>query len=618
MQAREEIRRFAAIVESSNDAIIAESLDGEIQIWNAAAERLFGYTEEEMLGQSAMVLVPKELREELESLYNRLSVGLHVEPFETVRICHDGSKVEVALTLSLIYGDKGEALGISSIAYDITTRKLNERLLQDSEKRMRTFVETVVDGIVSINSEGIIERFNPAAQRMFGYSEKEILGKNVKILMPYHIAEKHDKFIARYMDHRDSKVVGAGHEVEGKRKDDSIFPLELTVNKMELNERVVFAGVLRDITERRKTEQALMESEKRYRDLFENANDLIQMVDVEGRLSYANRAWCQAMEYDRQEILNGNVRLDDFISEESKDHCIESFQKVMQGEKLDRVEAVFRSKSGREIPVEGSITCKYEAGQPFATRGIFRDISERKEIDRMKNEFISIVSHELRTPLTAIKGSLGLLNGGVLGTLPEKASGIVRMALGNTDRLIRLINDILDIEKIESGKQEFFFEPEDIGKLIQSTLDGLQSMAEEAEVCLTCSVQPVVAEVDHDRMVQVITNLVSNAVKFSPKGAEVRVEQQIIDNDRLKVSVHDQGPGIPEEQKHKLFQKFQQLDSSNRRKKGGTGLGLSISKDIVEIHGGHISVESKPGEGSVFYFDIPLRRPKEDDEPNPA
>ena len=382
---------------------------------------------------------------------------------------------------------------------------------------------------------------------------------------------------------------------------------------MELNERVVFAGVLRDITERRKAEQALMESEKRYRDLFENANDLIQMIDVEGRLSYANRAWCRAMEYDRQEILNGNVRLDDFISEESKEHCMESFQKVMQGEKLDRVEAVFRSKSGREIPVEGSITCKYEDGQPFATRGIFRDISERKEIDRMKNEFISIVSHELRTPLTAIKGSLGLLNGGVLGTLPEKATGIVRMALGNTDRLIRLINDILDIEKIEAGKQEFFFEPMDIGKLIQSTLDGLQSMAEEADVCLACSVQPIVAEVDHDRMVQVITNLVSNAVKFSPKGAEVRVEQQILENDRLKVSVHDQGSGIPEEQKHKLFQKFQQLDSSNRRKKGGTGLGLSISKEIVEIHGGHIDVDSRPGEGSVFYFDIPLRRPKEDD-----
>ena len=218
MQAREEIRRFAAIVESSNDAIIAESLDGEIQIWNAAAERLFGYTEEEMLGQSSMVLVPEDLREELSNLYNRLSVGLHVEPFETVRICHDGSKVEVALTLSLIYGDKGEALGVSSIAYDITTRKLNERLLQDSEKRMRTFVETVVDGIVSINSEGIIERFNPAAQRMFGYSEKEIIGKNVKILMPYHIAEEHDKYLARYMDHSNSKVVGAGHEVEENEK----------------------------------------------------------------------------------------------------------------------------------------------------------------------------------------------------------------------------------------------------------------------------------------------------------------------------------------------------------------------------------------------------------------
>ncbi len=610
LQAQEEIHRFAAVVETSNDAIIAESLDGEVQIWNAAAERLFGYTEEEMLGQDAQILVPDELREELSAVHKRLLLGVQIDPFETMRICHDGSRVEIDLTLSLIYGEKGEPLGISSIAHDITRRKLSERLLQDSEKRLRTFIETVVDGIVTISSEGIVESFNPSAQRMFGYAEDEVVGKNVGMLMPSSAAEIHTERIARYLTRRTSDIIGAQTEVIGVRKDGTVFPLELTVNEMELNERLLFAGVLRDVTERREAERALVESEKRYRDLFESANDLIQMVDVNGKLRYANRAWCRALGYEREEILAGDVCLEDILSEESKEHCMDTFCKVMQGERLDRVEAVFVSKSGQEIPVEGSITCKMENGLPFSTRGIFRDISERKEIDRMKNEFISIVSHELRTPLTAIKGSLGLLNGGVLGKLPEKASGIVKVALNNTDRLIRLINDILDLEKIEAGKQEFQFEPIEIDRLVEPTLQGLRPMAEEAGVRLTCSVEPVAVEIDHDRIVQVLTNLVSNAVKFSPKDAAVEVDVHVLDGDRLRISVSDRGPGIPEEERHKLFNKFQQLDSSERPKKDGTGLGLSISKEIVERHNGNIGMESRSGGGCVFFFEIPLKHPR--------
>ena len=232
---------------------------------------------------------------------------------------------------------------------------------------------------------------------------------------------------------------------------------------------------------------------------------------------------------------------------------------------------------------------------------------EWRVIERLKNEFISTVSHELRTPLTSIRGSLGLVEAGVAGALPEQALDLVRIAKNNTERLIRLINDILDLEKMEAGKLELVLRDVDAASLVALSVEGIEGMAREAGVTLSVEAHGGgLVHADGDRLVQVLTNLVSNAIKFSPSGGRVRVRLDRPGPGRVRVSVTDSGDGIPEALRGKLFEKFSQLDGSDRRAKGGTGLGLAISKAIVEQHQGAIGVDSTVGAGSTFWFELPL------------
>ncbi len=238
---------------------------------------------------------------------------------------------------------------------------------------------------------------------------------------------------------------------------------------------------------------------------------------------------------------------------------------------------------------------------------IVRDISERKKIERMKNEFVAVVSHELRTPLTSIRGALGLVAGGVAGTIPTSAKAMLEIAHKNSERLVRLINDMLDIEKIESGKMQFDLQPLHIQPLIERAVADNQAYAQQLGVVLEV-VPPVLnSEVlgDSDRLLQVMANLLSNAAKFSPHGGVVQVAAAR-HGQNVRIAVIDQGEGIPEAFQGQIFQKFAQADSSDTGHKGGTGLGLSISKAIVECCGGSIGFTSSPGGGTTFYVDLPI------------
>lgn len=234
------------------------------------------------------------------------------------------------------------------------------------------------------------------------------------------------------------------------------------------------------------------------------------------------------------------------------------------------------------------------------------DLTQRREVEKLKDEFVSTVSHELRTPLTSIRGALGLLEGGVTGLLSEEALGMVQIARVNADRLIRLINDLLDLEKIEAGKLELKTMTLSAAQLVTSTLDGLRAAAQAVGVELRAgAVTAQVVQGDEDRLVQVLTNLVSNAIKFSPRNGVIDIRVETIAADRVRFSVTDQGAGIAEAHRARLFSKFHQVDSSASRGKGGTGLGLAISKAIVEQHGGEIGLHSRVGHGSTFWFELP-------------
>ncbi|WP_334187708.1 sensor histidine kinase [Noviherbaspirillum sp.] len=274
-----------------------------------------------------------------------------------------------------------------------------------------------------------------------------------------------------------------------------------------------------------------------------------------------------------------------------------------------RLERTLINRRGEEIPVEMTIGLAGTHETYFFSIFV-EDISERKKIQQMKNEFISTVSHELRTPLTSIRGSLGLLAGGALGACPPQAKKLVDIANANCERLVRMINDILDIEKMESGNMEFDLAPRALRPLVQQAIDATCGYAGQFNVTLMFHDAPagepaVIVNADRDRMIQVVVNLLSNAVKFTPSGqaVEVRVATQ---EGRARLSVIDHGTGIPEEFRPKIFQKFAQADTGNSMHKGGTGLGLSICRSIVEQHGGRIDFITPPGGGTEFFVELPL------------
>jgi PAS domain S-box-containing protein len=346
-------------------------------------------------------------------------------------------------------------------------------------------------------------------------------------------------------------------------------------------------------------DSVLGEREEMFRRLSIAASEGITIV-ADGRILEANSAFARLFGYELAEIV-GRPLLD-IIAPESRDLFTQRI-----GTPSDKpVELRGRLKDGGTFDIE-LVSRGIVYRRRDALGCVVRDITERKEIERLKNEFVSIVSHELRTPLTSIRGSLGLMEGGAVGEMPPKARDLLRIARQNADRLIRLINDILDLEKIESGKIQLQIERLEPREVVESTVAELRGMALLYKVSLEMQVQAADAIAgDRDRVIQVLTNLLSNAIKFSPEGGTVTVELASGSPGFLRCAVRDRGQGIPPEARERLFNRFEQLEPANTRRRGGTGLGLAISRSLVDQQGGRIGVDSTPGQGSTFWFELPL------------
>ncbi|WP_224372257.1 ATP-binding protein [Hyalangium versicolor] len=355
----------------------------------------------------------------------------------------------------------------------------------------------------------------------------------------------------------------------------------------------------------------LRDSEARKTAIFEGSPDGIFTLDAASRILEINPAAERIFRVPRAQALRRDflaMALAASAPPEQQQTVVRALQADVEPGRATRLELSGLRSDGDVFPAELTLIRVTAEGPPRFTVYV-RDITERREVERMKSEFVSTVSHELRTPLTSIRGSLGLMEGGVLGELPTPVLDMVRIARTNTERLIRLINDILDLEKIESGKLELRLQPVEVEELVEATFSGLQGMADAAKVELHAEVHGTgQVRADRDRLIQVLTNLVSNSIKFSPAYSVVKLRAARTQEGQVQLSVVDQGPGIPSEKHARLFGKFQQLDSSDTRSKGGTGLGLAISQAIVEQHGGHIEVHSEIGRGSTFTFAIPAVR----------
>ncbi|MES2068878.1 MAG: ATP-binding protein [Pseudomonadota bacterium] len=355
----------------------------------------------------------------------------------------------------------------------------------------------------------------------------------------------------------------------------------------------------------------ILQEQKRMKLILENSTDAFVMVGPNGQIRDWNAQAERSLGWTREEVL-GKQLLELIIPPAQLDAVVARITHLDDdagGRGVvvhKRVEIDSVHKNGSVIPMEISIASLYDA-DGYAGHVFLRDISERRKVDALKNEFISTVSHELRTPLTSIHGSLGLVLGGVTGDLPDKANQLLNVAHRNSERLIRLINDILDIEKIESGNMSFAFKTCSLPVLIQQALELSAFYGQQygVQFQLEQPVPEVRISVDQDRLIQVMINLLSNAAKFSHAAGKVEIAARLTGR-RVRVTVTDHGCGIPLESHDKIFQKFSQVDGSDRRKKGGTGLGLSICKSIIEQMYGTIGFESALEIGSSFYFELPI------------
>lgn len=391
-------------------------------------------------------------------------------------------KMPIQVTATPIKNAGGVITHAVAAFSDISQLKQQQARIREEETLHRALLDSSIDAIITIDEAGIIMRINPAAEKMFGYSKQELLGSNVKMLVPEPHRCRHDSYIQDFLRTGQSKIIGIGREVEAQCKDGRLIPCDLSITEVKLPDKRFFKGIL-------------------------------------------------------------------------------------------------------------------------------RDISERKRIEQMEKEFIATVSHELRTPLTSINGSLKLLENEAGADMEPLSKELLDIACINCERLILLVNDILDIEKLESGAMKFDLKPERLLNLVDLAVTANQSYAEQHATRIEI-VEGAVDDavlVDRHRFIQVLSNLLSNAAKFSPAGSPVQVMTERAD-DKIRVTVIDRGPGIPETFKDQIFNKFAQAEQAANAGKAGTGLGLCIAKGMIERMAGRIAYDSEPGQGSRFFIELPVYR----------
>ncbi len=371
---------------------------------------------------------------------------------------------------------------------------------------------------------------------------------------------------------------------------------------------------LRDSLERRVAEQTadLRRMKRRTEVMLTSVGDGIYVVDLEGRITFSTPSTLAAVGYQPAELADVRAHEllhvePDGVADEEGTHDEASCyitRAITAGEVVSSRADCYRRADGTTFPVEVTASPLVDDEEIIGAVVVFRDVTERREVDRMKDEFLSIVSHELRTPLTSIRGSLGMLSSGAFDGLPAPALRMLNIATRSSDRLIRLINDILDIERIRSGKLPMAPEPVEVALLVETAAREMNGLAASSQVRLSVLACPGRVLADADRVVQTLTNILGNAVKFSPAGAAVSVGTVEKDGE-VVVRVHDEGRGVPSSMLETIFEPFEQVDSSDSRAQGGTGLGLAISRGIVDRHGGRIWAESEPGRGTTVSFTLP-------------
>lgn len=475
-----------------------------------------------------------------------------------------------------------------SLEVEIAERKAAEKALQ----RMAAIVESSNDAILSKDLEGIITSWNPAAERLFGYKAAEVIGQPVTLLFP---ADRQEEF-AQIMERirRGERV--DHYETLRQRKDGTLLNVSVTVSPIKESTGAIIGAsdIIRDIT-------AQKQLESRSRQLFNSNLIGVFVSDFAGTFLEANDAFLDLLGYSREDLQAGTLQRDAITPSEFHFLSQEAMKALQEIGTSGPYEKEYLHKSGKRIPVLVAVS---RIEQTDTCIGFVLDISERKELEQRKDEFISMASHELNTPVTSLKGFLSLLQRRLAAHGDEKELHYLARMDTQVNKLTKLISDLLDISKMQTGHLVYREECFDMDALVKEIVENVQGVAPKHHLLLEGQSHARVFG-DRDRIGQVLINLLNNAVKYSPRSDRVLVRVRK-DQNMVYVSVQDFGIGISEEHQHKIFDRFYQVTDPQEKTYPGLGIGLYISYEIVKRHAGHLWVESQKGQGTTFHLSLPL------------
>ncbi len=624
----EALKLFEHATESSVDGIAMGDLNNKITYVNKAFTRMFGYSKEELIGKDIAFIYSEEqipkLKEAIKTTMESSWAG------ELIGKRKDGELFTIAVSSSKVVDDRGNVIAIMASHRDITERKRVEEELLFKTTLLETQKEVSIDGILVIDSKSQVISYNKRFVEMWNVPKEVLATKDDAELLVNASSQlkEPDEFInkVKYLYAHEKEV--SSDEIE--LKDGRVFdrysaPLETSTG--EYLGRIWFC---RDITERKQAQEELREGERRYRLLAENAKDVIWTVDMNMRPTYMSPSITHLLGYSVEEAMA--LPMEAVYTPASFETAMKTLSEELAIENMEQkdlsrsrtLELELNRKDGSIIPVEIKFSFMREPdGRPIAILAIARDTTERKQAEQdlqeknreleaasqAKSEFLASMSHELRTPLNVVIGFSELMLDGVPGKINDEQRQCLSDILSSGQHLLNLINDVLDLSKVEARRMELRLENLNLADVIDDVVQTVKPMLDENRHKMRMSIVEELPQVraDRSKLRQILLNLLSNAIKFTPPGGKLAIEVSR-EGDWCQVNVVDNGIGIKKEDRERIFEAFIQADTLPDRKKEGTGLGLALTKQFVEIMGGRIWVGSEYGKGSKFTFALPLAR----------
>ena len=638
-------RKLAAIVSSSSDAIIGKTIDGGIESWNAAAEQMFGYRSEEIIGQPLQALFPPERASDITERLLAARRGERIAHLETVGRHSSGERLHLSVTISPILDDEGLVTGLSTIARDITRRKRIEAALRERDQRNRVVLESLSEGVLLYDNGGMIVAANTAAQRILGpffgsqgviadeaaevFDRVAIGADGVPVRREFQPAE-----IARTTGTPVLDVVIGLQRPLGVQGGTVWLLCNAQPIRAESGEVDGVVVSLLDITTRKKAEEELRESERHFRRTFDESPIGAAVVSLDGRFLRVNAELCRITGYAAEELVGHGIR-DIALPEDQELDAAQAAQLIAGEISNYQVDKRCRRKNGEPIWLHFSVRMiRDAAGQPGTFLPMIEDITARKLAEerlarseaeahtaktsadlanRAKSEFLATMSHELRSPLNAILGFAEILSMEMFGALGSpRYLGYAKDIHDSGRLLLSVIDDILDLSKIEAGKLELHEESVSVEQAVASALRLVQTRALAHGLGLDVELEPGLPPLwaDGRLIIQMAVNLLSNAIKFTPRGGAVVVAAGLEEGGAggLFLRVTDSGIGIAAEDLPKVLAPFEQVDNHLTRTQSGTGLGLPLVKSLVELHQGRFEIASEPGVGTTVTLIFPAER----------